>query len=668
MKKLLKIFEILISVSITACYAKGQILYRIVPTDSLEIEYARRDTLWLGKPYKGPSYRDFDGDTVLGAFTTTKTLITNKFFDNVAHRLLIDKPGRNINIHYVNAHFTDTLLINCDVNMGDLILENCIFIRPVTIRGRYRNILIKRCLFLGTFTVGSDSIPGVHVVNDMAVEYCEFNDLVNFSNIKIGRGTFQRYNRYTESNIQYCSFQRIHDVSNLYNGEFTFQFNQVENARYNDCLFKDDVIIFSSVFNGNAEFLDCKSQKFDKTTPGFAVILNSFKKQLVFNSCVLSQLYLSQTFFLKDSSAFSLTGSEVGEVNIGEIAFPYILDLSNLSFLNNGGVHINYSRKWPTYQGTEIINRKEYGNDNTYLYLDRTNVDKVDFQYDNFILASIYYDPSIQDYKQDQFYKPTHTHKHRYFGSADVDFKSHQILVGKDILATAYSLPFTDNIWRKKDLTGINNKDVLYRILLKKFHETGDTKSYEKLDMEFQRFKLLELSPSTYNKIVFYSNKYWWAFGYKKELIFLWMTFFLIVFSLINVNKLGKLNNNAYKMDKLYDQIIENDQLFIAGLERESEKVLQREPVNGNLWQKLDIIKSNLVKSIQAKKHLFVLKTKYLSIKFLHSLIYTGLLFLGLRMDASKFTYKNFGLTFWILFIYAVGIICLGFVANIILN
>ena len=77
----------------------------------------------------------------------------------------------------------------------------------------------------------------------------------------------------------------------------------------------------------------------------------------------------------------------------------------------------------------------------------------------------------------------------------------------------------------------------LYEGLLKNFKDRGQTESYEKTDIEYQRFKD-DLKPGDFSL-----QDWWWRYGYEKWRIFIHATLFIVFFSLINFFFLGIFNN-----------------------------------------------------------------------------------------------------------------------------
>ncbi|PSL48282.1 hypothetical protein CLV51_1021149 [Chitinophaga niastensis] len=53
--------------------------------------------------------------------------------------------------------------------------------------------------------------------------------------------------------------------------------------------------------------------------------------------------------------------------------------------------------------------------------------------------------------------------------------------------------------------------------------------------------------------------------------------------------------------------------------------------------------------------------------KFLNCLMFTGFIFWGLKLDPEKIRVANLPLSFWIILQYIIGLICLGYIANVII-
>jgi hypothetical protein len=108
----------------------------------------------------------------------------------------------------------------------------------------------------------------------------------------------------------------------------------------------------------------------------------------------------------------------------------------------------------------------------------------------------------------------------------------------------------------------------------------------------------------------------WWDFGYGKEYVFAWIGISLLVFSFINSFWLPTLNEHVYEVFKPAD--------------------IDKKPGYRNrLWQ---------------------------------SVIYTGNIFFRLTLDRDCMKFEKFWPTLYFFVVYVLGVLCLGYLANFILQ
>lgn len=161
----------------------------------------------------------------------------------------------------------------------------------------------------------------------------------------------------------------------------------------------------------------------------------------------------------------------------------------------------------------------------------------------------------------------------------------------------------------------------VYEQMLKKLENDGFMDSYEILDIEYRQFKY---DHKWYGSVVNALHKTWWNYGYDKErILFIWTPLFFIVFAFLNLLFwYGKLNDEVYTIEFL-------------------EKI----PYVGG-------------------------RTRTAMKKTLQVAAYTAVIFFGLKMDVSKFkkgvVRQHPWLFTYLMFVYVLGLVCLGFIVNII--
>ena len=181
----------------------------------------------------------------------------------------------------------------------------------------------------------------------------------------------------------------------------------------------------------------------------------------------------------------------------------------------------------------------------------------------------------------------------------------------------------------KDDLTSDMNTNI-YERLLKTQKDNGFTSSYEKLDKDYAEFKYLKSGKywSIIGVPLNFLDKNWWGYGYDKMLIIRNTLFIFILFSIINCIFFGWIIN-------IYD---------VPNLKDLAEVVIA--------------------------KNVILQRIKTLPIAF----FYTGLIFFGLKFSTENLKYKEnligwrfFNLVYFFV-IYLGGLVCLGYMANLILS
>lgn len=159
-------------------------------------------------------------------------------------------------------------------------------------------------------------------------------------------------------------------------------------------------------------------------------------------------------------------------------------------------------------------------------------------------------------------------------------------------------------------------KLAVYEQLLKNFKDRGLLESYKYLDIEYQHFK---------NHDMFFDvEEWWWGYGYEKKRIFIHAILFFLLFSLLNFFKIHDLNGET--TSGYYLGFIPNE------LYSENEKI----------------------------------SLKILLQRSWASLVYTFIVFFQPTLKLDNVRPKNVGAMIWVLFIYSIGLFCLGYIANFI--
>lgn len=170
----------------------------------------------------------------------------------------------------------------------------------------------------------------------------------------------------------------------------------------------------------------------------------------------------------------------------------------------------------------------------------------------------------------------------------------------------------------------------IYQALLLRYNELMFKDSYEALDKEWK--ETVYLHNGFVGIITNTLQKYWWDYGYSKWWIFLWSIGCVLLFSIINTLILKYFITKIYQPETAFD----------------IEQVKQD-------WKELSHIK-------RFRKH------------FTTTVYFTGLIFFAIqfeprRLVAAKGEYgQNLGALIYFLLIYATGLVCLGYIANLVIS
>ncbi len=156
----------------------------------------------------------------------------------------------------------------------------------------------------------------------------------------------------------------------------------------------------------------------------------------------------------------------------------------------------------------------------------------------------------------------------------------------------------------------------IYEQVLKKLENDGFMDSYEIVDVQYRRFKARHRGGLSWYVADTFQD-WWWNYGYSKERVFLWTIGFWLLFSFVNLWVYEKLSNSVYRI-RFLDKMPVRRVMLIA----------------------------------------------------LQAMTYTSVVFFGLKMNIKDFkdgAASEHPLLFsYLMSIYVIGLVCLGFIVNII--
>lgn len=180
------------------------------------------------------------------------------------------------------------------------------------------------------------------------------------------------------------------------------------------------------------------------------------------------------------------------------------------------------------------------------------------------------------------------------------------------------------------DHSTFEEKVSVYERLIKNFNLRGAYLSSERLDKEFKEFKYKNQSnnliEATWGWTLNWIDSVWWDYGYNKYYVLRSSLLFTILFFVINFIYFNKLIKIGYMLPKF-----QKANLYLNSKYRNSQLKL--------IWK----------------------KTPYV-------IIYTCMIFWGIRLEREKVGIDNFGIFFYIIVQYVGGLICLAYIANWIIS
>lgn len=219
--------------------------------------------------------------------------------------------------------------------------------------------------------------------------------------------------------------------------------------------------------------------------------------------------------------------------------------------------------------------------------------------------------------------------------SNNKEYRCRISLVGSDISKIKINYNLFELYFPKG--TAYEQKISIYEKLLLRFKDDGFLDSYKLLDIEYCNFK----NRHNGNIFINWFQKGWWNYGYNKEFVVWWVLKIFLFFSFLNIFIYKKLQSKVYPINfPFWD--------FEYSLKRFSEIIFYK-------------------KNIINDKYTHLLRWLFsMFANLINSLIYTAIIFFGIKISIEKF--KKFNIfTLYIFLIYCIGIFCFAYLFNIII-
>jgi uncharacterized protein YjbI with pentapeptide repeats len=215
----------------------------------------------------------------------------------------------------------------------------------------------------------------------------------------------------------------------------------------------------------------------------------------------------------------------------------------------------------------------------------------------------------------------------RYDSTGKLPYRRHAIYLYKSDISKfhldyAHFRLITDStlgVPRKKITE--DDAEGMYEALLNNFKSLGQNESYKLLDIEYQKFKWQH----SWASWLVWLPESWWNFGYDKEYVFRWTGWLLVVFTAITSLFVDYLNTGVYAMNNI--------------------------PIQGRPFdKKLLTTISKLAKRVW------------------YSFVYSANIFFRLTIKVENIYYNKFWGTLYVMLMYTLGLICLAYMANFVLQ
>jgi len=172
-----------------------------------------------------------------------------------------------------------------------------------------------------------------------------------------------------------------------------------------------------------------------------------------------------------------------------------------------------------------------------------------------------------------------------------------------------------------------NDITSVYQKLLNKFKSDGQDESYQRLDIEFQKYKYKKSG----QRLKSWVQEWWWNYGYNKEKVFFNTITLLIFFYILNI-LIGLIWGYNFLLDNVY---------YLENIGEEVDRLKEKYNKNG--------------------LKLFI---AWLPLVF----IYTASLFFIINLTPKHLRYSHKWALIYILVIFMVGLACTAYIINFVLD
>jgi len=459
--------------------------------------------------------------------------------------------------------------------------------------------------------------------NEVNFSASKFQNTSNFS-----RSQFQDKTDFSDSQFQDTAsfsdsqFKRIVDfsgsrfksIADFSNAKFQNTASFIRSRFYKEesfikSQFKKEVDFSHSKFLNDANFSSSQFQNFTD----FSYV--SFQEKVNFDSTSFRKEVNFSDLFISDSTFFDFSSSKLPDL---------------INFSNNRIIHNDIDFTTANFGQSKlytISGRKWH-----YINLYNSDIAKIKIDYQHFRLC-FYSLNGIQEDDNSNLaievspFQDFFVYDKKRYSFTDTSLVQQLLEIRnfQDYLKQIFpSGKMTDTVVRsfllfcienRKFPNALSNDEIIstYERVLKRFDANGQKLSYEALDVEYKDFKN--------GRFIF--PHIWYCYGYHKEWIFEWTVGFLLFFTIITYFFIDRLNgtrnqNGVYFIVKSPPAI--QSKIFSSKLSR--------------LW---------------------------------YSFIYTSTIFFLFSLKIENINFKKTGVLY-VMLVYFVGLICLGYIANFVLQ
>lgn len=430
--------------------------------------------------------------------------------------------------------------------------------------------------------------------------------------------SFKSVRFYSTASFKYANFESVADFSNA-------QFYSA--ADFDLAQFDSTVVFYFAQFNSEVRFLGAK----------FNFEADFFEAQFD-SAAIFNDAQFESTAFFRDTEFYSLADFNFAQFH-SVVNFSYAQFDSTVDFIE-AQFHSKANFGWAEFHFTADFRYAEFHSTADFRYAEfdsEANFRKAKFKgkvsFKNATLPhNLDFREVIDIAKEIDFTYARPPGENNKCGIALSGTDIGKIKINMRIFELWFpaDTTFKDSIAGKDtikvigeiDSSSYDEKISVYVSVLKKLKDDGLMDSYRILDIDYREFKYRhDGGLNWYVANTF--HRFWWNYGYAKELIFLWTIGFLFLFSVLNINFYRRLSENVYAIP------------FLGKRDYDSMR-----------WP---------------KSWLYY---------WLQVVTYTAIIFFGLKMDIAKFkqgVVRSHPFLFvYLMFIYVLGLVCMGFIANII--